>query len=58
MFGLAFIIGPIIGGVLLMFGWQWLFLINLPIAVVVVALAWRLLPHHRVADAGASTGLA
>ncbi|MCB0910953.1 MAG: MFS transporter [Propionibacteriaceae bacterium] len=52
VFGLAFIIGPIIGGVLLPFGWQWLFLINLPVAAVVVVLAWRLLPHHRVADAG------
>ena len=52
VFGMAFIIGPIIGGVLLLFGWQWLFLVNLPVAVVVVALAWRLLPHHRVADAG------
>lgn len=52
VFGLAFIIGPVIGGVLLPFGWQWLFVVNLPIAAVVVALAWRLLPHHRVADAG------
>jgi EmrB/QacA subfamily drug resistance transporter len=52
VFGLAFIVGPIIGGVLLPFGWQWLFTINLPIAAVVVVLAWRLLPHHRVADAG------
>jgi len=52
VFGLAFIIGPILGGVLLPFGWQWLFLINLPVAAVVVALAWRLLPHHKVAGAG------
>jgi len=49
VFGLAFLIGPVIGGLLLGFGWQWLFLINLPIAVAVVALAWRLLPHHPVA---------
>ncbi len=52
VFGLAFIIGPILGGVLLPFGWQWLFLINLPVAVVVAVLAWRLLPHQKVADAG------
>lgn len=56
VFGLAFIIGPIVGGVLLPFGWQWLFLINLPVAAVVVVLAWRLLPHHRVADAGGFDG--
>jgi len=51
VFGLAFIIGPVIGGLLLGLGWQWLFLINLPIAAVVVVLAWRLLPHVRVAGA-------
>ncbi len=49
VFGLAFIIGPVIGGLLLGLGWQWLFLINLPIAAVVVGLAWRLLPHTPVA---------
>ncbi|MFZ0530649.1 MAG: MFS transporter [Propionicimonas sp.] len=52
VFGLAFIIGPIVGGLLLGFGWQWLFLINLPIAAVVIALAWRVLPHVRVGGAG------
>lgn len=52
VFGMAFLIGPIIGGVLLGFGWQWLFLINLPIAAVVIGLAWRLLPHTRVAGVG------
>lgn len=52
VFGMAFLIGPIVGGVLLGFGWQWLFLINLPIAAVVIALAWRLLPHTRVAGDG------
>jgi MFS family permease len=44
VFGLAFLIGPIIGGVLLLFGWPWLFLVNLPIAAVVIVGAWRLLP--------------
>ncbi|MGV8910800.1 MAG: MFS transporter [Propionicimonas sp.] len=52
VFGLAFIIGPVIGGLLLGFGWQWLFMINLPIAAVVVVLAWRLLPHVPMATAG------
>ncbi len=51
VFGLAFIIGPVVGGLLLGLGWQWLFLINLPIAAVVVVLAWRLLPHVPVAGA-------
>jgi EmrB/QacA subfamily drug resistance transporter len=44
VFGLAFVIGPILGGILLQFGWTWLFLINLPIAVVVIFLSFRLLP--------------
>lgn len=52
VFGLAFLIGPVIGGLLLGFGWQWLFLINLPIAAVVLVLGWRVLPHARVAAGG------
>lgn len=48
VFGIAFMIGPVLGGVLLMFGWQWLFVVNLPIAAVVIVLAWALLPHQRV----------
>ena len=49
VFGLAFIIGPIIGGILLSVAtWKWLFLINLPIALVVVILALRVLPTTRM----------
>lgn len=45
VFGIAFIIGPILGGVILTFlGWQWLFLVNLPIAAVVVYMSLKLLP--------------
>jgi multidrug resistance protein len=44
VFGLAFLIGPVIGGFLLQWAWQWLFLINLPIAVALVIAGWRLLP--------------
>jgi MFS family permease len=44
VFGLAFIIGPVMGGVLLPFGWHWLFAINLPIAAVLAAGALWLLP--------------
>ena len=47
VFGLAFIVGPIIGGVLLLAGWRWLFIINLPIAALVVAMGLRLLPTTR-----------
>jgi len=47
VFGLAFIIGPVMGGLLLPYGWHWLFLINLPIAVVLIVGALRLLPTAR-----------
>jgi EmrB/QacA subfamily drug resistance transporter len=47
VFGLAFIVGPILGGLLLGFGWRWLFLINLPIALVVIALSIKTLPSKR-----------
>lgn len=52
VFGIAFVIGPILGGVLLPLGWQWLFGINLPIAAVVIWLSWRQLPHERQPRAG------
>ncbi len=44
VFGLAFLIGPVLGGILLAYSWQWLFLINLPIAAGLLVAAWRLLP--------------
>jgi EmrB/QacA subfamily drug resistance transporter len=47
VFGLAFLVGPILGGLLLMLGWRWLFLVNLPIAAVVILLSLRLLPATR-----------
>jgi EmrB/QacA subfamily drug resistance transporter len=52
VFGVAFMIGPIIGGLLLMVSWHWLFFINLPIALVVIVLALRILPATRPASAG------
>lgn len=44
VFGIAFLIGPVIGGLLLLIGWQWLFLINLPLAAVLIIFSLRLLP--------------
>ncbi len=44
VFGLAFLIGPVLGGLLLNYGWQWLFLINVPIAALLILGAWRLVP--------------
>jgi MFS family permease len=48
VFGIAFIIGPVIAGVLLLwFKWNVLFLINLPIAAVVIFYSMRLLPTKK-----------
>ncbi len=47
VFGAAFIIGPILGGVLLMAGWQWLFVVNLPVAALIIFLSVRILPGAR-----------
>ena len=45
VFGLAFLVGPILGGIILTIaGWQWLFIINLPIALTVVIMGWQVLP--------------
>lgn len=48
VFGLAFLLGPIIGGILLaVAGWRSLFLINLPIALLVIMLSLAMLPATR-----------
>ncbi len=45
VFGLAFLVGPILGGVILTIAsWQWLFIVNIPIAVIVIVMSLRLLP--------------
>jgi len=51
VFGVAFLLGPLLGGVLLRYGWQWLFLINLPIAAAVIGASAAALPKHS-ADRG------
>ncbi len=44
VFGIAFIIGPAIAGVLLLLSWHWLFIINIPIAVVIIFLTFKFIP--------------
>jgi EmrB/QacA subfamily drug resistance transporter len=54
--GAASALGPIIGGLLTVnFGWRWIFLVNLPVSVVAVALTLRVVtesrdPHPRRVD--------
>jgi EmrB/QacA subfamily drug resistance transporter len=48
-------LGPTLGGVLIGgFGWQAIFLINLPLGLLAAAMAWRFLPRDR--DAGERAG--
>ena len=47
VFGLAFLLGAILGGLLLSFGWNWLFLINIPIVIYVCLQSLKLLPHDQ-----------
>ncbi len=50
VFGIAFLVGPILAGLVLYFlSWHWLFVINLPIAGVVILMSLRLLPAARPA---------
>jgi len=44
VFGVAFIIGPILAGMILLVGWRWLYLAFVPLAVIIVLLGWRILP--------------
>jgi EmrB/QacA subfamily drug resistance transporter len=50
---LAPVFGPTIGGLLLEHaGWQWIFLVNVPIGAVTVAAGLRLLPQDEPEEAG------
>ncbi len=43
--GVAMLVGPIVGGLLVdAFGWQWVFLVNVPFGVAAFILAWRFVP--------------
>jgi EmrB/QacA subfamily drug resistance transporter len=49
--GAASALGPIIGGVLTAnFGWRWIFLVNLPISVLAVALTLRVVTESKDPD--------
>lgn len=51
VFGIAFLIGPVLAGFILKYaGWHWLFLINLPIGMLLVLGALRVLPATRPAE--------
>jgi EmrB/QacA subfamily drug resistance transporter len=48
VFGIAFIVGPLVGGFLTEnVSWHWIFYVNVPIGLVSLYLIWRLLPTVR-----------
>jgi EmrB/QacA subfamily drug resistance transporter len=52
VFGIAFVVGPLIGGFLTEnFGWHWIFYVNIPIGIVALIVIQRLLPTVKNARA-------
>jgi EmrB/QacA subfamily drug resistance transporter len=52
VFGIAFVVGPLIGGFLTEnFGWHWIFYVNIPIGIVALVVIQRLLPTVKTSDA-------
>ncbi|GAB3713291.1 DHA2 family efflux MFS transporter permease subunit [Mariniluteicoccus flavus] len=47
--GVATLLGPLVGGLVTdAWGWEWIFFINLPVGVLALVLAWRLVPRLEV----------
>lgn len=45
VFGVAFLLGPLLGALFLEASWRWLFVVNVPVALALMAAAARLLPQ-------------
>lgn len=50
VFGVAFLLGPLLGGLLLHWSWRWLFLVNVPVALALMAAGAWLLPRGQHAE--------
>jgi MFS family permease len=46
VFGVAFLLGPLLGGLLLSASWRWLFVVNVPVVIALMAVGGRLLPQQ------------
>lgn len=44
---MAAALGPVVGGVLVQASWRWVFLVNVPVGLLTLALVWRVLPESR-----------
>jgi MFS family permease len=52
VFGIAFLLGPLLGGLLLDSSWRFLFVINVPVALALMLAAMRVLPPSTGREAG------
>ena len=43
--GLSATLGPVVGGLLVTASWRWVFLVNVPVGLLALAIGWRRLPH-------------
>jgi EmrB/QacA subfamily drug resistance transporter len=44
--GVALLVGPLLGGVLIdSLSWRWIFFVNVPVGIIGLVLAWRLVPR-------------
>jgi EmrB/QacA subfamily drug resistance transporter len=43
--GLAAALGPVVGGVLVMASWRWIFIVNVPIGLIALVIGWWKLPE-------------
>jgi MFS family permease len=50
VFGVAFLLGPLLGALLLESSWRWLFVVNVPAVLVLMGAAARVLPRSGSAD--------
>lgn len=50
--------GPVVGGLLVEVSWRWAFLINVPIGILLLAVARRVVPDIRPVDSGTRLDLA
>lgn len=58
VFGISSVLGPLTGGlfagsdeILWITGWRWVFLINVPIGIIALAMVWKFLHLPRITDA-------
>lgn len=52
VFGLAFVLGPLVGAFFLQWSWRWLFVVNLPLVVILTAAAAMLLEDRAARAVG------